>query len=385
MVVHHFSNSQELHRFAFHHFLANSKKGSPGLLVCFPRLDEEPSPQPTVRSPVTAGCEQSEDHHAAWPPETISFRSKLPLCMTSTAKMSSALQTDASMVEDDCARNALTRDNPTAMTQLSNAESSRLEALSDELLVSIVEKLVYEGHCAAEIAEFHARINLRHLCLVSKRMDLIARPYLYKKVTITDFDSLAKLHRTISRDPQLGEEIKEIDLNVDFGSATFRKWLAVADNEEFVDKFGQFHPSRKFMRSNRLVGGLCHSVLTGAVNTSSLKMSFRDTKRRDVTFRRDHLENLYLPNRCTPYSGFLDRIGDSLRLSRGGVEFLPRLETLTLCGLSQRLAIEVLKPFLDLPSLKTVQTRGDDGNWCLIAPGSSHSRRIYGGEFLFLD
>ncbi|KKY35872.1 hypothetical protein UCDDA912_g04144 [Diaporthe ampelina] len=292
------------------------------------------------------------------------------------------LQAVTATVGDNCAHDGLEHENPATMAQISIADSSCLEALPDELLTPIIKELVYDENRSGWSARFAARDDLRSLCLVSKRIDLITRPYLYKKVFISCFDSLAKLHRTISRDPHLGDEIREIDLGVSFGSATFSKRLTAAEHKEFLDEFNQFRADGRFPTSSRLVGDLCYGVLARAVNICSLKMALENSESGNVRFTQEYFMQLYNRNHLTAYSDFFDRVRHASRSNASGVVFLPRLETLTLCGLSRPLGIEVFEHFLDLPSLRTVQSRYDDGNWCTLVPGASRSGRYRRGEFI---
>lgn len=59
-----------------------------------------------------------------------------------------------------------------------------------------------------------AQKDLRSVCLVSKRMDAVARRYLYQDVIVKDTDTLAYLLRTLDEDQPLGQEVKQLFLEL---------------------------------------------------------------------------------------------------------------------------------------------------------------------------
>lgn len=71
----------------------------------------------------------------------------------------------------------------------------------------------------------HGQRHLFNVCLVSKRMEEIARPYLYRAAIVDDVDVLARLFRTLGERPALGAHFKRLLLDVPFSEkdARYRK------------------------------------------------------------------------------------------------------------------------------------------------------------------
>lgn len=306
---------------------------------------------------------------------------------------SADLQVDAGMV-DACASESLAHGNPGNMAQPSSTHSSRLEALPNELKVAIFEQLVCDKNHWTSRARPDSRDNLRNLCLVSKRIDLIARPLLYKKISIIDFRSLVKLYRTISGDQHLVREIKEIDLPVHCqqesdSSLQMPTWMSPAfESPTDVERKKLFDECYQLLGETRsdqsddtviewdLAGIMCFNVLARTVNLSTLKMTFMSTRDRALMlFRRTSPSEPQTRIRHPDYTALFERVRNATRSTAIGVatQFLPRLETLTLRSTSRQggyanLGVEMFQYFLDLPSLRTVRSISDDGNWCVFAP-----------------
>lgn len=196
---------------------------------------------------------------------------------------SADLQADAGM-GDACASESLAHGNPGNMAQPSSTPSSRLETLPNELKVAIFEQLVCDKNHWTSRARPDSRDNLRNLCLVSKRIDLI--------------------------------------------------------------------------------------------NLSTLEMTFMSTHDRALMlFRRTFPSEPLTRIRHPDYTALFGRVRNATWSTAVGVatQFLPRLETLTLRSTSRQgghanLGVEMFQYLLDLPSLRTVRSISDDGNWCVFAP-----------------
>lgn len=308
---------------------------------------------------------------------------------------SADLQADAGKVEA-CASESLEHDNPGNMVQPSSTHSSRLETLPNELKVAIFEQLDCGKRKWTSRARPYSRDDLRNLCLVSKRIDLIARPLLYKKISIIDFRSLVKLYRTIAGHQHLVGEIKEIDLPAHCQQESDRSvhvptWLSPAFEsptdverknlfDECYQLLGEAWPDQSddTVIELDLAGIMCFNVLARTVNLSTLEMTFMSTRVTASMLFRDR--SPWEPQtriRHSDYSAFFERVRNATRSTAVGVatQFLPQLETLTLQSMSRQggqayLGVELFQNFLDLPSLKTVRSISDDGNWCVFAPGA---------------
>lgn len=244
---------------------------------------------------------------------------------------------------DDCTSDSPEHGDLATMAQPSNADSSLLGALPDELLVEIFEQFPFYN--LAHTATFHS------LCLVSKRIDLIARPYLFKNIEIRSTAKLVRLHRTIARNQHLCEHIK--DLTIQF-YITDQLRPAVREKlraywYQLVGKTGS-KTSLSTLEDCELIGILCSELLAGAINLSSLMMNINSDRH---------------PN----FSAFFDRVSRPTRPASTAefTVFLPQLKNLTLKSIGA-ISVEVLDHFLDLPSLRTVLVWGDDGNWWRLAP-----------------
>lgn len=278
-------------------------------------------------------------------------------------------QADATIL-DDCARDSLEHDNPANMAHPPNANSSLLEALPDELLMETFEHLVCDKTSSTDEPAYDT-ITFRSLCLVSKRIDLIARPYLFKKIYVVSPDRLIKLYRALAGNEQLGRQIKKLDLDVDLEiiaiEAAERQELRDGRHYQTVQSFLDKSPST--IKECDEIAILCYKLLSQTVNLASLEMSINPEEHMgshsdtgDVEFRG------LSPHRC--YSAFFNLVSSASRstASRGDAVFLPQLKTLTMWCPSGLPSVENLEPFLDLPSLRTVRSIGDDGNWCHLTP-----------------
>lgn len=283
---------------------------------------------------------------------------------------------------DDCPSDSVEHSNPTNMAQPSDPDSSHLEAMPNELLMAIFEQLVDDNDHWPR----WRRDGLLHydtfcsLCLVSKRIDLIARPFLFKKVSIFHLSTLVKLYRTVTRTPSLVEQIEGIDLSVHHRRFRFwyidKQWERAERIQEF-DECCQLlgdcglKPSRgPAAYEDGLVGIMCYELLARTVNLSSLKMDTEagDTQRDSEEWHDDdrHGDESHLE--------FFDRVSRATRpaVDGGPAIFLPRLKTLALWNSGGPISITAFEPFLNLPSLRTVRCLRDNGDWCVLAPGGEH-------------
>lgn len=278
------------------------------------------------------------------------------------------IQADAAFL-DDCARDSLEHDNPANMAHPPNANSSLLEALPDELLMETFEHLVCDKTSSTDEPAYDT-ITLRSLCLVSKRIDLIARPYLFKKIYVERPYKLIKLYRTIIGNQQLGERIKEIDLDLDLNMIELNAAQRQALRDGRYQQTAQcgLETSAGIRDDREEIGILCYKLLSHAVNLSSLKMNISPDE--DVIRNSDtgHVGRRGL-SRHQLYSAFFNHVSSAIRSTagRGAAVFLPQLKTLTLWSY-EYLSVEAFELFLALPSLKTIQSIRDDGNWWHLTP-----------------
>lgn len=98
-------------------------------------------------------------------------------------------------------------------------KTSRLNALPVELLMHIFEFLTPENvqpHLdgISLHAYKQAQKVLQNVCLVSKRMEAVARPFLYQGVIINNADTLAYFLRTLDENQPLGQKVKQLVFEV---------------------------------------------------------------------------------------------------------------------------------------------------------------------------
>lgn len=285
------------------------------------------------------------------------------------------LQADAPVL-DGSACDSLEHSNPANMSHPSITYTSRLDALPDELLMAIFEQLFKEMLSGVRI--FTKRRTFLSLCLVSKRIDRIARPYLFKKIYINDVCKLATLIRTVAVDQSHGAQIKRIDFDVSQFSEISR--IALADRQELRDCYqciSEWLPakSKGIQKKSDMIGILCYMLLSRAVNLSSLEMNIAIGERRAFgdgrawdSYQWD-MRHRDWPDPQTTLA-FLNRVSEAIRSAadQEAEVFLPRLKELTLWSDCGSVAVEAIGHFLALPSLRTVESVEDDGNWYRLLP-----------------
>lgn len=268
---------------------------------------------------------------------------------------------------DNPAPNNPAPDNPAPTLHPPESGNSRLESLPNELLMKIVNETGDEERCRGWNAESPVRSGYHALCLVSKRIELIARPYLFKNIPIKDFRSAVRLCRAIAGDQNLGHEISEIYLSVDFDQMTKRGPLPLTLDEEakvlddcyqIIGKYGSENPQRVGRNGDRdLIGMLCCELLSRAVNLRSLTV---------IIGGSGCLDN-GIDESSHGHSTFFDLVRGAVLSAVNGAAtasvFLPRLEHLTLWRCDGNFECELFGHFLALPGLRTIKGVADDGNW----------------------
>lgn len=99
---------------------------------------------------------------------------------------------------------------------------SKLELTPTELLATIFGQLSQNDpqsfidlqNQAVVEADQAAHGNMRSLCLTSKRVDRVARPLLFRNITITSPTNLLKLYESLQESPQLGFHVKQLSFEI---------------------------------------------------------------------------------------------------------------------------------------------------------------------------
>lgn len=268
--------------------------------------------------------------------------------------------------------------------QSSEAGNSRLEALPNEVLAAILDKLAIwsdvaefklydprlpdtQNKRAACLADFHT------FCLVSKRMDLIARPYLFRKIPLESSRILIKLFRTLVRAEHLANNIKEVSFDLDF-LLGIRPLSSVGETDLHQEMSQQgLGASNELMdgSNSQIICLLFYTIIAKASDLRSLDIYIWGQYSRMEKFDPQHFHQVWSGRQPENISTFSSRVGNAARAAAQGLApaFLPKLETLTLWGLKDSsLGVRLFGDFLAIPSLKSIDSRNDDGNWCHLAP-----------------
>lgn len=234
-------------------------------------------------------------------------------------------------------------------------ERSSLESLPDEVLIDIVRNGQAENtNCMAW-----------SLCLVSKRMEPVARQELYRAISILTCRSLRSLCRTLEDKPELGQYMSALNLIV----PTHQVWSCNAFGGQVKDNFGLFWSSS-------------FEVLMRSTGLRKLTMTVVDHEfyRKLAMTMVDH--EFYSELEQSSYHGFTHSLLEAITRSQhsGSITtILPQLEQVRLMSdardahlrtLRDRALVhpEVFKPFLHLPSLSTLECMNDSGIWVKCKP-----------------
>lgn len=236
---------------------------------------------------------------------------------------------------------------------------NRIEELPDEILITVLEQLDCYDYEDWEWGD--ARPSLRRLCMVSKKVSLIARPFLFKRIEIFSTRVLVKLYRAVLENQSLGEMVKEIWLSP--GCLIPWRLMGLPDlgteGQKLFDECVQLLGARGLQMSEETTDGqdlvnlTCHRLLTRTVNLSSLEMKIDIVKVEDSVDQEDIELRGLLPVGCAIRSA----------ADGGAPVFLPLLKKLTMWR-CRSLSVKTLNRVLNLPSLETLTLKdhhGDEG------------------------
>lgn len=247
---------------------------------------------------------------------------------------------------------------------------SRFELMPTEVLEKIFEELS-QNHLQSlddleddDLLEANrsAHTNMRNLCLTSKPVDAVARPLLFRTITVSSPATLLRLYETLPANEDLGCYIRQISFEI------------------ICEKVGpwDFLPARPLQCQSLLTGWdeeiarsnreffnehCCDQILSSCY----FEILRRTPKVHQLVIRiqpirqRGHTVYMYRP--------FFKRVRRAVQASLmgEGSEFLPRLTTLQLLGdpndHSNLFDITVCEPLLRIPNLRTIKTFRDNGFW----------------------
>lgn len=217
-------------------------------------------------------------------------------------------------------------------------EYSRLESLPGEVLIHIIRT------CGPK--DMASRAVALNLCLVSKRIEPVARRELYRRIVIVTYKSLGSLYRTLKKMPDLGQYIMELKLLVPTGDLGHSNPFYTSPEIEF-----------------QLIWSMYFDVLERSTGLRKLTMALAENGRNSLPTERT-------------YNQFIARLSDAIARSpqSGSAKaILPRLQRVRLTGEvcvqsrphnpTATVQTELFKPFLHLPSLLSLKATNDSGNW----------------------
>lgn len=225
-------------------------------------------------------------------------------------------------------------------------DKSKLELLPDELLLLTVEALGPVGSVIKYTKDYQAcRANLRSLCLVSKRMDVFARPVLYRDLRLYSYERAARLSATLLTSPTLTSYVKSI---------LFSPPQRFRDRPEHIIRLVDLRPLR-FLQDPDIAywtrGGTEDKVRMSQCTVEELiyNLIFK------VLSRTPALEALYLKL----HSDGGRPIAECLRRLGVDDQFMQQVD------LQRRLLVDFCKGSSrpNLPNLKTVGVLGTEGTW----------------------
>ncbi|KAG8167731.1 hypothetical protein KVR01_003420 [Diaporthe batatas] len=171
--------------------------------------------------------------------------------------------------------------------------------------------------------------NIRSLCLTSKRVESIARPLLFRTITVSSPKQLLLLYSALLEKTQLGFYIREISLEILPKSINPKDFLPLPSGALTLLTTPWESPGRELDTEDheypayycdQILSLALYSILRRAPDTQKLvlriqQVSFRypEDREKDLTFA---------------YEPFFRRV----QFARARAEFLPRLKTLQLLG-----------------------------------------------------
>lgn len=225
-----------------------------------------------------------------------------------------------------------------------------LLSLPNEVLIEMVQHLphaqdpVQTGYAGSDA--FHSAQAgldaLQALCRVSRRIQDVAKPELYRSIVVSDPYKLHRLRETLDKQPELGERVRSL--------AVYRDFDASDDDNYIMEKF-----------SEALV-----AVLEKTPGLLILSLNF------DKTSRFDNPRPFGLMKRN------LEKYISRAKQAKAPEQFLPEVETLGILlpegeasEVQRSEEYEIFKDLLNLPSLRHIVVRRPE-------TGHSTGRDTYG-------
>lgn len=265
---------------------------------------------------------------------------------------------------------------------------SKLELMPTETLEDIFSYLSHNEVLSSKAPDKHAinanqlsQKNMNSLCLTSKRVDSVARPLLFRNITVTSTPKLLLLCGALQESAQLGGYVRQISFEITLKETELWDSLTPPFSRDvslLMDGFKRIPRRDKWKISNlyfdHVLSSSYFEVLrrTPRVHHLVLRMQPTGSETRDAGFSE---------GRGDIYRPFFDCVQQAMYPSRanGRTKFLPRLTTLQLLGDPRNpgnmFDIGTCEPLLRIKTLKTVLTFRDNGRWsALVEPMTSASQ-----------
>lgn len=259
---------------------------------------------------------------------------------------------------------------------------SKLELLPTETLDDIFSYLSHNEVLSSKAPDKHAihanqlaQKNMNSLCLTSKRVDSVARPLLFRNITVTSTSKLLLLCGALQETAQLGVYVRQIGFEIMLKETELWDSLTppcssdgslLMNGFELVPRWDKRKISNLYF--DHVLSSSFFEVLrrTARVHHLVLRMQPTDGETRGAGFSE---------GRGDIYRPFFDRVQQAMNPSRANsrTKFLPRLTTLQLLGdpkdPDNMFDIGTCEPLLRIKTLKTVITFRDNGRWsALVEP-----------------
>lgn len=217
-----------------------------------------------------------------------------------------------------------------------------------------------------------AHTNMSSLCLTSKRVDAVARPLLFRIITVSSPAMLVRLYETLLEIPDLGSHIRQISFEIltdgvkpehflDACSSQGTPLLKGCDSAMKADG-----PFINRDCCDQILSSYYFEVLRRTPKVHRLVIRIQPTRRISFPNREDG-QDVAMP--IYMYQPFFRRVRHAVQASPTGddSEFLPQLKSLELLGdpndSENMFDIAVCEPLLRIHTLRNITTFRDNGFW----------------------
>lgn len=300
----------------------------------------------------------------------------------------------------ETARKSRKTTNDSKSLPTANRTISSIQSLPVELLMHIFGYLAPNNvqphlNSVSFQAYKQAQKDLRSVCLVSKQMDAIARPYLYCAAIINNVDVLAYLLRTLDEAQALAQHVKCLVLEVPFTSENenYRKpnVAVLQSRPNYSNICDMVAEASDVTQYDRYLVGLRKALLERNWHwpgPSFMEWAWKKEYEAlglmhfEILRRTNSLRSLCFGMLCSmeahyvvPYISLLGNVTRAIGEHQDIApvhQFMPKLHELQLLRNDadgrRPFSAEFLRYFLGISGLRTLKTLHDDGNWYRLDP-----------------